>query len=188
MKLFVRNCTNQTQRVMYRLDIFDRSLMLPNNGRIPAKFVDLKPGECRPIGGDLNHPSQADEIVKQLRVFGAIDASEANRLPRMKVAYVFQRDRPISDAIAAKVYNHNKAVLSDDGRRRREAAAIAAASVIDSPEAKISVEQIEESEQGGKMLAEGFTVDKAADASGIEQRGGDAKRLKPGKPGRRAEA
>lgn len=169
MRLFIAVCVRQKQRIFYRLDFTSTGQPAPQQGTLP-KHQDIDPGAQVPIGGDL-HETQAESIIKQLTVFGLQPAEEVNRL-RGLTPYIYSKGKPVSKAQIEKAFNHNQGILARDGRQRREAAAIAAGSAIESEEVKISIEQVTESELGGKQVAEGYTVDKNADVKGARGKGG----------------
>lgn len=177
MKLYIAIAVRQKQRIFYRLDTNPDDTLRSQVGVLP-KHQDFEPGKQDVIGGDL-YESQVDSIINQLKVFGLMPADEVNRLTKL-TPYIYSKDRPISKAAIDKAFNHNQGILAKQGKVRREEAAIAAASVIQSDEAKISIEQVTESELGGPSITEGYRVDKTeAGLEGSERRGGKRGRGRP---------
>jgi hypothetical protein len=174
MKLYVANATRQDQRVYYRLDVDKAGTVTSQIGVLP-KHVDIKPGRQEAVGGELAHVSQLDTIIDQLTPFGAVKFDETNRLNHV-AAYVYRVDQPVPKSVIDKVFNYNQATLDKVGHERRQTAAIVAGTVIASDEAKISIEQMEESELGGKSIAEGYTVDKTPGAIAQSERQTGVKR------------
>ena len=180
MKLYVAVTVRQKQRIFYRLDIDPSDGSIRSQAGVLPKHQDIEPGKQAAIGGDL-YPGQVDSIIEQLKVFGLMPADEVNRLTKL-TPYIYSKDRPITRAAIEKAFNHNQAVLSKQGKSRREEAAIAAAVAINSDEAKISIEQVTESELGGESIAEGYTVDKTAPPPG------EAAKRRRGRPPKNAGA
>lgn len=161
-KLFIANVTRQKQRVFYRLDYDKEGTKLGQVGTLP-KHQDIDPGRQEAVGGELAHVSQAQTIIDQLSKYGLRPADEVNRLNRL-TPYIYSLDKPVSRAAIEKAFQFNQGNLAKEGKDRREAAAIAAGNLIDSDEAKISIEQVTESELGGDQITEGYTVDKTPGA------------------------
>lgn len=176
MKFFIANVGRQKQRIFYRLDIDPSDGSLRSQIGVLPKHQDIEPGRQEAIGGDL-YPGQVDSIIEQLKVFGLMPAEEVNRLPSTHATpYIYSKDRPVSKAQIDKAFNHNQGILGRQGKSRREEAAIAAAAAIQSDEARISFEQVTESELGGASITEGYRVDKTAPIQNGKGRRG------PGRP------
>lgn len=162
MRLFIANCTRQTQRIYYRLDFNQDGVRMDQSG-VMARHQDVPAGRQEPIGGDL-HKSQIDSIVDQLRVYGLAGVIDVEGL-NWRAPYVFNVDAPVPQSVIEKVYFANQGILLIEGRARREAAAIAASElVVGTDKVTIGLEQVTESELGGEQIAEGFIVDRSEPA------------------------
>ena len=167
MKLFVGNPTRQKQEFYYRLDMGRDGALLDLRGT-PARVQTIMPGRQTVIGGDLDHVSQVDCILDQLKRFGATAYTELDRVKTF-VPYVYSVEKPVPAKALEKAYYHNQAVLTGDGEARRKAAAIAVSSFVDSPETKVSFEEVGTmagEDMGGSKIAEGYIVDKMNDPKG----------------------
>lgn len=128
MRLYISNVTSQRRVVFYRLDFV-------NEGNPAARANNLKnitidAGKQITIGGDLT-PEQAQMIMDQLAIYGAVGVEEINRLPRVKIPYVLSFGKEIPMRIIRMVDEHNKNLLTNEGNKRREQAAIAAHPLVD---------------------------------------------------------
>ena len=170
MRLYVANPTRQKQPLYYRLN-YGRDGALREQGGNPPIRQEIPPGRQESIGGDLDHLSQADDIVNQISKYGAVSFTELDRVGERPIAYVYGVDRPVPSKLIEKAYYHNQAVLLKDGAARRKAAAIAVSSFIESPEAKVSFEAVSgqdsiTGEETDVKLEEGYIIDKLNDPKG----------------------
>lgn len=163
MYLYVANCTIQTKRVFFRLDFDTSGERDPRSTFMQPKHVDIGSGRQYPVGGDL-HEVQVREIEEQLRLYGAIDVSEAQKLPR-RADFVLSRNKPVPAQVIERVYGLNNAILVREGVTRRQQAAIAANDALQHhvedqvPKFEVEVQQLDESGvEGEKMLEEGVRV------------------------------
>ena len=171
MRLYVANCTKHRQKIYYRLDFNQEGQPATQVGKLP-KSQDVEPGRQIVLGGDL-HKSQIVSIVDQIAVFGAAGTVDVPRL-KYQAPYVFDIDKAVPADTIRKVMAHNGQILIHAGRARREKAAIVVnklveqrvaeeliAKHIEPPEMKsvdVEFEQEEQSEQGEKTIAEGYTM------------------------------
>lgn len=161
--LYVANPTIQNQRVYYRLDFNAEGQRNPNL-KGAFKLRDIAPGRQEPVGGTLAHPMQVQEIIQQLRTYGALDVSEVGG-QRHFVHHIFSVDRPIPKAVIERVHEQNKGIQTEQGRQRRIAAALAANEILNNtvdeatpPPFTVEFEQDEQSELGEKRIEEGYHV------------------------------
>jgi len=161
MRLHIANCTKQNQRIYYRLD-FDQAGMPRSQMNVQPRHQDLLPGRQAAIGGDLDHISQVESIVTQLNRFGLAAVKDIPRLKQF-TPYIYNVDKPVTADQIRIVDDHNRGVLANQGAVRREAAAIAATEVVvGTDKVTIGIEQVSESEYGGKLIAEGVINDRTA--------------------------
>jgi len=173
MRLYLANISRQRQRFFYRKDLDASGNPVSQLGVTPL-HVDIAPGHQEQVGGDLSE-AQANSIIKQAEIYGGIHCDDVNRLTD-KTTFLYSKDLAISKARIEKCHQHNLGVLTKEGAKRRQAAAIASATVIDSDEVKVTLEQQEESEAGPGRLEEGYTVDKVNDKGrGGSRRGARAR-------------
>lgn len=173
--LYVANPTTQAQRVYYRLDFNGDGQHNPGL-KGASKFTDIPSGQQRPIsGGELAYPLQVQDIIRQLKVFGALDVSEISGQNR-SISYIFSIDKPVPKPLIERALDQNRGFMMESGRQRRIAAALGASEALnntvaesmdaDMPEpAPLSVEFEQETaaEAGQKAVAEGYDIDRAAD-------------------------
>ncbi len=167
MRLYVANPTAQKQAVYYRMN-YGREGALRDQSGAPPMVQHIGPGRQEAIGGELDHGSQMDDIIRQLGRYGAVAWNELDRVKNKTVTYVYSAEKPVPAKLIEKAFYHNKGVLTGDGEARRKAAAIAVSSFIEAPEAKISFEAdgTMTGEEPGTNLAEGYIIDKINDPKG----------------------
>ena len=164
MRLYEANPTAQKQAVYYRMN-YGREGALREQAGSPPMVQHIAPGRQEAIGGELDHGSQMDDIIRQLSKYGAVGWQELDRIGNKTVSYIYSAEKPVPAKLIEKAFYHNKGVLTNDGAARRQAAAIAVSSFIESPEAKISFEAVESmtGEDSNTNLAEGYIIDKIND-------------------------
>ena len=195
MRLYIANPTRQEQVICYRLDFNnDGSQKEADRTRFqPAKQQAVPPGRQIQLGGDFHHQNQITDIVDQLKPYGLIGAVDVARLSSKDpvVPYVFNIDQPVSSEAMRKVQDHNAGILIEQGRNRRSDAAIATSEIVQNTVAnqfmengidqkpadqvEVAYEQLEQSEQGEKTIAEGYRVAPEGKGTG-----------RPAKPNKRA--
>lgn len=159
-KLYVANCTKQTQVLMYRLD-FDEDGKRSGKPQPPRRTQPIPKGQQILVGGNLDHPMQVTEIIGQLEKFGLVAEKDIGRLPRRVVPFIYSLEIAVRAKSIQAVLDHNHGIISHDGKLRREAAAIAAASQFDSQTVDTSIEEIEESDRAsdaGPRIEEGYRL------------------------------
>lgn len=116
MKLYVANCSQQSQVINYRIIEFPRAMSQP-----------CEIGQQIMIGrADLSLP-QIENVIAQLRIYGLHTVEEVMTLrdPTITVPFVANIDKPVSTDMIQKVMHHNRGVLRLRGKKLREEAAIA---------------------------------------------------------------
>jgi hypothetical protein len=187
MRLYLANPTGQTRRYYYRLDYNERGEFSEEMRKRSQRFVQVESGKQGVV--DLQHISQVQTVMDQLAVVGGMGAEELNRLPAQTVPVIMQIEKAVTAKAMLAVNNHNKGVLTEDGRRRRATAAISASELVkqsvsatiaqfqveNPPELKKFTTEFEQlSEPGetpreGKPLAEGIEVSQGARPQGRRQ-------------------
>jgi hypothetical protein len=196
-RLYIANPTLQKQIICYRLDYSSEGEMNANSRFQAARQQDCEPGRQVQIGGDF-HPMQIKEILDQLTTFGMIRVEDVTRLGRMPATYIASVDKAIPADVIRKVRDHNAKLLIEEGQERRKKAAIASESIVQNTVAQqlsnydvevpadrteVSFEQLDQSEAGEKMIAEGYKIEQSGSGSGSS--GGGGNRWGGGKSGRR---
>ena len=154
MKLYIVNCTQQTQDFVYRL--------------VEATGVRSQPiaiGGYVRVSGELTQP-QIDDIIRQHSRYGMVAESEVDRTkPFIGLFYTIDRLPKL-----AKIYDaisHNVEVLQERGKKTREEAAVFTSSAIENNVPAGSLKELEmsvvqERRDGREVLdpdiAEGFRV------------------------------
>jgi hypothetical protein len=112
MKLFIANCTKQTQVVMYRV---------PEHPTPRQQHIGI--GQQIQIAGDLNQP-QIDSIIAQLSRYGLVRADEVDgRKPFVGLTYSVEK--PVKVDRQVNAIEHNDEVLTERGHEIRKNAAVA---------------------------------------------------------------
>lgn len=112
MKLYVANCTKQNYELHYRIT----ETPAPRMQRVQAGGQML-------VAGDLS-PPQVDEIIVQLRHYGAVDAKDIDRSKDF-VGLAFSVDKPIKADVIGRALEHNDVVLLKKGQDTRRTVAVA---------------------------------------------------------------
>jgi hypothetical protein len=174
--LYGANCTQQRQVIWYRLDFNTEGDARQRANAL--KQISVDPGKQVPIGGNLEHLSQVDEIMKQLALVGGVGVEEFNRLPKNKqVVYLLSTGKPVPGRMIEEAHAHNRAVLRAQGQVRREQAAIGVNEIverhIDATVSKFDVEMEQmppvagEETPQGQPLVFGAHVDHKATAEQV---------------------
>jgi hypothetical protein len=155
MKMYVTNCTQQSQDFTYRLP------------EAPGAMRQTIPiGGYIRISGDLNQP-QIDAIVKQHARYGMVAESEVDRTKAF-IGLYYTVDREPRVGRMYEAIAHNVDVLEERGRNLRMEAAIVTNNVIRENSPPGSLRELEmsvvEERSGGKevidnpSIAEGVRV------------------------------
>lgn len=113
-KMYVVNCTSQNQVLCFQM---------PGEAKIIQQPMAM--GKQDILGGtgtDFN-PLEIESVVKVLRPYGLIAASDVKRLPNRIVPYIWSENVIKLDVIK-HVMDHNKGVHIQTGDKRRELAAL----------------------------------------------------------------
>lgn len=120
MKLYAANCSQQHQVVSYR--------MLENSKAI-TQHIGL--GTQQAIGNADMNQHEVDYILKQLTVYGWVHINDVkNQMGTTLLPIVYALDKPVSITDMNRVINHNRGLLTTEGRKMREDAAISAHHVL----------------------------------------------------------
>lgn len=165
-RLFVVNCTRQHKRIYYRVDFSPEGEAIPDRRYLAPKSQECPAGRQVSLGGDL-HVTAINDVIKQLRRYGAQDVKDMSRLPRATVPYLYSIDLMVPAKTIQQLLLHNRGVQIKIGEDRRRTLAIAASTVaLDPQDFSVSIEQETEQElterSGAKVIEEGFAVDKSA--------------------------
>lgn len=187
MKLYIANCTRQNWVVHYRLDFTKDGELDPRRQNQPAKQMTIAPGRQVLIPG-ADHISQIDDVVNQLQRYGMVGVKDVPGLKTTVKKFdpsslaitplVFNVDAPVPANVFQMVQDVNARIQTGQGQERRRRAAVAVNEIVqhkvesefmaagfdEKPSDKVDVafEQLEQSEAGEKMIAEGYKVDKSA--------------------------
>lgn len=116
MKLYIANCSQQSQVINYRIIEFPRAMTQPCD--IGQQIMVAR--------ADLTLP-QIEGVVRDMRIYGLLTVEEvaALRDTNITIPFVAAVDKPVSTDIIQKVMYHNRGVLRLRGKKMREEAAIA---------------------------------------------------------------
>lgn len=148
MKLYIANCSHQQQHFNYRMLESTRSFeqYVPIGGQIHISRTDLTQRDV-------------DYIVEQNRRYGWLSVSEAKeKLGSERIPMVFSVDKPVTAADMYRIINHNRGVLTEDGKQRRKEAAVNAHHVIaqHDPEAANTMEMTIREDKPGSVEHDGI--------------------------------
>lgn len=191
MRLYIANCTKQFQEVHYRLDFNASGSPEPNARFQPAKRQTIAPGRQVALGGDLDHLSQIDDIMDQLRRYGLVAQMDVERTKRI-IPLVCNVDTPVKAETIRRVINMNSGIQIEQGRDRRTKGAIIAndtvTRVVDQELAtngidkaadssvELEFEQLEQSSAGERRIEEGYRLDHRAPPPSKNAKGGKGRR------------
>jgi hypothetical protein len=111
MKLYVANCTNQTNDFNYRL---------PESTRGPMRQV-IQIGKQVEVGNFSLE--EIDAITKHHAIYGMVCITEIDRVKGMKVPLIWS-DKPIPSGVIERMVFHNQNVLTIQGQKTRQELAI----------------------------------------------------------------
>lgn len=206
MKLYIANCTRQNMNLQYRMDYNTAGERESLSQFRPARQQDIPPGRQVQIGSDM-HMNQIEDIVQQLVKYGLQGEVD---VPNLKTSFkkldprsnkptpmVFNIDRAVRAETIRHVMDLNAGILRAQGQVRRQQAAIATNELVQHKVANelaqngidqqptdridITFEQLEQSEAGEPMIAEGYKIgaDGQAPGANVERpgaRGGKGKK------------
>ena len=116
MKLYIANCSQQSQVINYRIIEFPRAMTQP---------CDI--GQQIMVGSrDLSLP-QIEGVIRDMRIYGLMTVEEVSALRNTSqtIPFVASVDKPVTTDTIQKVMLHNRGVLRLRGKKLREEAAIA---------------------------------------------------------------
>ena len=162
MKLYIANCTHQTQQLNYRV------VEAPGRG---YSTQNIAMGRQEQIASDMNM-EQVNYVVKQLEHYGLRSVAQTDG-SREYVPLIFSIDRPVPAKLMQEMLAFNSTVLKERGNKLRRDAAIATSHGMRefSPAAAETVSMSVEEEKQGTMdhggeqpLAEGFRMSREINA------------------------
>lgn len=130
-RLYIANCSNQRQIIMYRLDYEPDGTATQLRRFQQAKASPpIMPGQQIVLHGDLDIETQIPHVITQLEVFGLRAEKDIGRLAG-KTPYLYNINQAVKEHSIRAAMAHNAGVLARDGLDRRKAAAIAANTVLE---------------------------------------------------------